>query len=102
MSTPRIVRCGKCQVVMDVRHYVLVHRKPGGLECPPVPCSVCKEPVASHGRTAFGEAVCSEVCEKNHPGRLSLLKSFRDVSAQLKAIKRAQKLPLVYQRRRAS
>ena len=102
MSSPRSVRCGKCQVVMDVRHYVLVHRKSGGVDCPPVPCVVCHEYVASDGRTAFGEAVCSEVCEKNHPGRLSLLKSFRDVHAQLKAIKRAQKLPLVYQRRRAS
>ena len=102
MSAPRIVRCGKCQIVMDVRDYVLVHRKPAGQDCPPVPCSVCKVPVASHGFIAFGESVCSEVCEKNHPGRKNVLKSFRDVSAQLKAIKRAQKLPLVYQRRRAS
>ena len=102
MSNPEAIRCEKCQVDMRVRHYVLVHRKETGGPCPPVPCVVCQEPVARNGMTAFGDAVCSIRCFSQHPGYRSRKEAVRNVKDQLKAMRRAQKLPLVYERRIAS
>jgi hypothetical protein len=102
MPIPKGIRCEKCQVVMGVRHYVLVHRKETGGACPPVPCVVCQEPCARNGFTALGDAVCSTYCFSNHPGSQPYFKQFRDVRDQITAMRRAQKLPLIYQRRNAS
>lgn len=111
MPGPRFIRCGKCQIVMGLRYFVSTHRRANGVDCPPVPCSVCKNPVGHEGLTAFGEAVCSDGCARYHPmakeawiaARMALIKAERDVADQLAAMQRAEKLPLVYQRlRRAS
>lgn len=102
MPAPRFIRCGKCHVVMGLRYYVLVHRRPNGVPCLPVPCAVCEMPVGHQGTTAFGQAVCSPVCERNHPVTKAAEKAERDVTEQLVAIQRAEKLPAIYQRRRAS
>src|SRR5688572_6739359 len=102
MPTPRLIRCGKCQVVMGLRYYVLVHRRPNGMPCRPVPCAVCEEPVGHQGMVAFGHAVCSAICERNHPTSKAVEKADSTVMDQLAAIQRAEKLPPVYQRRRAS
>lgn len=99
MSSPRTIRCGKCQVEMGVRHYVLLHRKGGEVPCPPVPCVVCRSPVASDGFTTFGDAVCSRRCKGIHPTRRTVLKAVKDVDDQLAAMRRAEKLPLIYERR---
>ena len=100
MPIPKGIRCEKCQVVMSVRHYVLVHRKENTGTCPPVPCAVCQEPCARNGFTALGDAVCSTLCFSNHPANRSYFKQFRDVDDQLKAMRRAEKLPPIYERRR--
>ncbi len=98
-----MLRCGKCQTVMGLRHYVLVHRRANGVACPTVPCAVCEAPIGDEGLTAFGEAVCSSGCKRNHPGRKAALKASRDVADQLAAIRQARRLPRIYQRpRRAS
>lgn len=103
MSTPKMLRCGRCQVVMGLRHYVLFHRRANGVPCPPVPCAVCEAPVVNGGVMAFGEVVCSAGCKRNHPGKKAAIKLERDVADQLDAIRQAQKLPRIYQRnRRAS
>jgi hypothetical protein len=102
MSAPRIFRCGKCHVTMGLRYYVLAHRQPNDLPCPKVPCVVCEEPVRREGKVAFGHAVCSTVCERNHPGTKAVAKANQEVTDQLTSFQRAEKLPLVYQRRRAS
>ena len=101
MPAPRLIRCGKCHVVMGLRYFVLKHRRPNRMPCPPVPCAVCKSPVGQEGLTAYDEAVCSAVCERNHPQKVAQ-KADRDVADQLWAMERAQRLPAVYQRRRAS
>jgi hypothetical protein len=87
---------------MGLRYYVLVHRRPNGVACRPVPCAVCEEPVGHQGKVAFGHAVCSAVCERNHPVSKAVEKADREVADQLTAIQQAEKLPPVYQRRRAS
>lgn len=102
MPVPRLIRCGKCHVVMGLRYYVLVHRRPNGLACHPVPCAVCEQPVGHQGMVAFGHAVCSSICERNHPVSKVVEKADREVTDQLTAIRRAETLPPVYQRRRAS
>lgn len=102
MSAPRIIRCGKCHVTMGLRYFVLAHRRPNGVPCQPVPCVVCEEPVGHKGRMSFGHAVCSAICERNHPGTKAVVKAEEEVTDQLTAIQRAEKLPSVYQRRRAS
>ena len=102
MPISRMIRCGKCHVVMGVRYYVLAHRKPVGISCPRVPCSVCEQPVGRAGTTAFGEAVCSAECSVRHPGHRAVEKAREDVTDQIVAIRRARQLPPVYERRRAS
>ena len=102
MPVSKLIRCVKCQVVMGVRYFVLVHRRPNDLPCPKVPCAVCEEPVKRQGKVAFGYAVCSAVCERNHPGTKAVVKADQEVADQLTAIQRAEKLPSVYQRRLAS
>ena len=102
MPVSKLIRCGKCHVVMGVRYFVLAHRQPNDLPCPKVPCVVCEEPVRHRGMVAFGHAVCSSVCERNHPGSKAVAKADEEVADQLTAIQRAEKLPSVYQRRRAS
>jgi hypothetical protein len=92
---------------MGIRHFVLVHRRPNIEPCPPVTCVVCEKPVGREGLTAFGDAVCSEGCVLSHPRASEpprpspfkdFLKAHRDVTDQLAALKRAEKLPDVYQR----
>ena len=100
MLKPRLLRCGKCHAVMGLRHYVLVHRRANGVACPPVPCAVCEAPIGHEALAAFGEAVCSRACGRNHPGRKAALKASRDVSDQLAAMRQAQRLPRIYQRPR--
>ena len=51
---------------------------------------------------AFGDAVCSTRCFKQHTGYQSRKEAVRHVDDQLRAIRKAEKLPLVYERRRAS
>ena len=102
MSQSKAIRCEKCHVEMSVRHYVLVHRKPPVGACPPVPCEVCREPARPHGLTAFGDAVCSTRCFSRHPGYSTPKEMVRNIRDQLRAIRRAEKLPLVYERRLAS
>lgn len=102
MPISKLIRCGKCHVMMGVRYFVLVHRRPNDLPCPKVPCVVCEEPVRRQGKVAFGHAVCSSVCERNHPGSKAVAKADEEVADQLTAIQRAEKLPEIYQRRRAS
>jgi hypothetical protein len=102
MPRPKGIRCEKCQVEMGVRHYVLVHRQATAGTCPPVPCEVCRSPVPRYGFTAFGDAVCSTTCFSQHPGNRSHWEAVRNVEDQLRAMRRAQKLPPVYERRRAS
>lgn len=111
MPGTRFIRCGKCHVVMGLRYFVSTHRRANGVDCPPVPCFVCKDPVGHEGLTAFGDAVCSDECASHHPkaqaafkaAGQAFFKAERDVVDQLAAMKRAQALPPVYQRlRRAS
>jgi hypothetical protein len=102
MPVPRLIRCGKCHVVMGLRHFVLKHRRPNGVDCPRVPCVICQKPVGTEGYTAWGSAVCSEECQCNYPETRAAKKECREVWEQLDAIERAKRLPPVYQRRRAS
>lgn len=100
MPAPKLIRCGKCHVVMGLRHFVLVHRKPNDVPCDPVPCAVCKGPVGHEGLNACGDAVCSSICKRNHPGTQALVQADREISDQLAAMERARQLPMIYQRRR--
>ena len=103
MALSKSIRCERCQVVMCVRHYVLVHRKDQpGVGCPAVPCEVCGGPVPKYGLTAFGDAVCSTGCFSRHRGYSRMPEVFRNLRDQLRAMRRAQKLPPVYERARAS
>lgn len=103
MPKPRLLRCGKCQVVMNLGHYVSVHRKGRSLACPEVPCAVCEAPLGRDAQTAFGDAVCSTGCAENHPGKRAGREARVAVSEELAALDRAEVLPQVYRRdRRAS
>lgn len=98
MPAPKLIRCGKCHVVMGVRHYVLVHRRPRGMDCPAVSCVVCKRDVGHEGLASDGLPVCSEFCQRNHRVGMPYGKAVRDIHGEFAAMRRAEKLPPVYQR----
>jgi hypothetical protein len=102
MPIPRFIRCGKCHVVMGLRHYFLKHRRANGVKCSPVQCVICKRPVGNEGMTAWGGPVCSEECEGVYPELPEEKRKYPDVWGPIDAIEQAKNLPLIYQRRRAS
>ena len=99
MATTKCVRCSKCDITMGVRQFILVHRRPGTVPCPPVACTVCRGPVGFEGHTAIGDPVCSVACKRRHRGARAYQKAKGELADQLDAFRRARELPLVYQRR---
>jgi hypothetical protein len=101
MSKGKTIRCSKCRIEMSARQFV-IHRTPAGEPCRGVPCLVCGGPVGADAWLTPGGAVCSQICERrNRKLRLTPEDAIRDVDDQLAAMRRAEALPLVYQRRRA-
>ena len=98
MPEPKTIHCAKCHVEMSIRQFV-AHRTGNGAPCTRVPCPVCGGPVGEDAVVAHGVAVCSRVCaEKLHLPR-NIRDAVREVDDQLAAMRRAENLPRVYQRR---
>lgn len=101
MSTGKTLCCGKCHINMSARQFVF-HRTQNGAPCKDVPCPVCGGPVGALAWYSHGQAVCSQICERrNRKLRLTPEDAIRDVDDQLAAMRRAEALPVAYQRLRA-
>lgn len=98
MSKSRTIRCAKCLIEMSIRQFV-EHRAGHGAPCSGVPCPVCGGPVGSDALVSHGQAVCSRICELNFRVRPNFPDAVREVDDQLAAMRRAEVLPMVYQRR---
>jgi hypothetical protein len=98
MSQPKTICCAKCQVEMSIRQFV-EHRTGNGAPCSRVPCPVCGGPVGDDARLSGGKAVCSAICAHNAAPKSYPREAVREIDDQLAAMRRAEALPLVYQRR---
>jgi len=97
MSELKTITCVKCRIEMSIRQFV-GHREGKGAPCSRVPCSVCGVPVGNDGEIAHGQAVCSKICRRNVPEPKTRRDEVRRVNDQLSAMRRAERLPGVYQR----
>ena len=98
MPKPRTIRCAKCQTEMSVLQFV-THRTGNGARCTRLPCSVCGGPIGEDAVLSRGEAVCSRFCGEKKWNARAVSEAFREVEDQLAAMRRAEILPAVYQRR---
>ena len=98
MSQQKTIRCAKCRVEMSLRQFV-AHRTGNGAPCSRIPCPVCGGPVGDDSRVAGGKAACSAICAQNAAPKRSPREAVRDIDDQLVAIRRAETLPPIYQRR---
>jgi len=96
----RAIHCAKCKLQMSIRQFV-AHRTGDGAPCKGVPCDVCGRPVRDDASVAREVAVCSRFCADKKWNARAVSEAVREIDDQLAAMRRAEALPVVYQRLRA-
>ena len=98
MPEPKTIRCAKCHIEMSIRQFV-AHRTGNSAACARVPCPVCGGPIGEGTVLVHGMAVCSRFCGRKLEPPRNIREAVRTVDDQLTAMRRAEKLPVLYQRR---